>query len=48
MESLGVEKDRLTKRLKQNPLLTVCVLPLVWIHRITVFLILQVGAAAGK
>ena len=28
--------------------ITVCALPLAWIHRITVFLILQVGAAAGK
>ena len=49
MESLGVEKRPSNKkRLKQNQLLTVCVLPLVWIHRITVFLILQVGAVAGK
>ena len=28
--------------------ITMCALPLAWIHRITVFLILQVGAAAGK
>ena len=48
MESLGVEKDRLTKEVEAESVAYCVCSPLVWIHRIIVFLTLQAGAVAGK